>query len=286
MLSTEKYSEQINRIKIELNEADAVIIGAGSGLSASAGLTYSGDRFEKYFSDFIQKYHFHNMYSAGFYPYQTLEEYWAYWSRHIFYNRYAAAPGNAYADLFKLVRNMDYFVLTTNVDHQFQLAGFNEQRLFCTQGDYGLYQCSEPCHQRTYNNEQSVRCMVSKQKDMRIPSKLIPLCPICGKPMTINLRCDHTFVQDENWYAACAQYEAFIRSHKNLHILFLELGVGSNTPSIIKYPFWEMTAQNRHAVYASINMGEAVCPYALEKQSICINADIGTVLAAINKPVG
>lgn len=279
--STGNYSEQINRISTEIKEADAIIIGAGSGLSASAGLTYAGERFEQYFSDFIQKYHFHDMYTAGFYPYQTPEEYWAYWSRHIFYNRYHTPPGNAYLDLLKLIKNKDYFIITTNVDHQFQLAGFDKKRLFYTQGDYGLWQCSGPCHRQTYHNEHAVRRMVAEQKEMRIPSHLLPYCPVCQKPMAMNLRCDDTFVQDEGWYAARTRYEDFIRKHHGLHLLFLELGVGGNTPAIIKYPFWKMTAQNNHAVYTTVNLGEAICPPQLERQSIRLNADIGNALAAI-----
>ena len=279
--STGAYSEKINRIQSEIENADAIIIGAGSGLSASAGLTYSGERFQRHFADFIEKYHFQDMYSAGFYPYQTLEEYWAYWSRHIYYNRYVLAPGRAYADLLELVKDKDYFVITTNVDHQFQLAGFDKKRLFYTQGDYGLWQCSVPCHSKTYDNEQIVKRMVEQQRDMRVPSELIPRCPVCGKPMTMNLRCDNTFVQDEGWAVACQRYEDFIRRHKGLHLLFLELGVGGNTPVIIKYPFWKMTAQNKKAVYATINLGEAVCSPQIKSQSICVDADIGNTLKTL-----
>ena len=199
---TENCSRQIDRLKQVLRTADAVLIGAGAGLSASAGLTYSGERFERYFSDFHQRYGITDMYSGGFYPYDTLEEYWAWWSRHIFYNRYAEAPVPVYQVLLSLVKNKDYFVLTTNVDHQFQKAGFDKQRLFYTQGDYGLWQCSKACHNKTYDNEASVRRMVDQQQDMKIPSELIPRCPICGAPITMNLRCDDTFVQDEGWYAA------------------------------------------------------------------------------------
>lgn len=281
MTSTESYSEQINKIHLELEEADTIIIGAGSGLSASAGLTYSGERFERYFSDFIAKYHFKDMYSAGFYPYGSLEEYWAYWSRHIYYNRYQPAPGQTYAALLELVKDKDYFVITTNVDHQFQLGGFDKKRLFYTQGDYGLWQCSVPCHQKTYDNEQAVKRMVEQQRNMCVPDELIPYCPVCGKPMTMNLRCDNAFVQDEGWEEAYERYVDFVRRHKEAHILFLELGVGSNTPVIIKYPFWKMTAQNTKAVYATINKGEADCPPQIKKQSICIDADIGKALAAI-----
>lgn len=276
--STESYSEQIDRLKKEIQNADAIIIGAGAGMSTSAGFTYDGERFEKYFSDFHKKYGFSDMYSGGFYPYETLEEYWAWWSRHIYVNRYNVSVGEPYSTLLKIVQNKDYFVLTTNVDHQFQLAGFDKKRLFYTQGDYGLWQCSKACHDKTYDNEKTVRQMVVEQKDMKIPSDLIPKCPVCGAPMTMNLRCDNFFVQDKGWYAAAERYENFIRRHKGLDILFLELGVGSNTPVIIKYPFWQMTAKNPNATYACINYGEAIVPSEIAKQTICINKDISSVL--------
>ena len=276
--SIENYSGQIKKLKNEIETADAIVVGAGAGMSTSAGFTYDGERFERYFSDFHKKYGIRDIYSGGFYPYDTLEEYWAWWSRHIFVNRYDVGVGKPYADLLTLIKDKDYFVLTTNVDYQFQLAGFDKKRLFYTQGDYGLWQCSKPCHQKTYDNEKTVREMVARQKDMKIPPELIPKCSVCGAPMTMNLRSDMTFVQDDGWYAASNRYDDFIRRHQNLHILFLELGVGANTPVIIKYPFWQMTAQNPHAVYACINYGEAFCPQEIEKQSVCINRDISAVL--------
>lgn len=281
--STENYSEQIDKLKKEIEKADAIIIGAGAGMSTSAGFTYDGERFEKYFSDFHKKYGFSDMYSGGFYPYETLEEYWAWWSRHIYVNRYDVFVGEPYSTLLKIIQDKDYFVLTTNVDHQFQLAGFDKKRLFYTQGDYGLWQCSKACHNKTYDNEETVRKMVSQQKDMKIPTALIPKCPVCGAPMTMNLRCDDAFVQDAGWYKAAGHYEDFLRRHTGQHILFLEVGVGANTPVIIKYPFWKMTYQNPKAIYACINLGEAICPAAIKKQSICINADIADVLAALQE---
>ena len=276
--STKSYLEQIDKLKKEIENADAIVIGTGAGMSTAAGFSYSGDRFEKYFSDFHKKYGFSDMYSGGFYPYETLEVYWAWWSRHIWINRYAITVGKPYMDLLNIIKEKDYFVLTTNVDHQFQLAGFDKKRLFYTQGDYGLWQCSKACHNKTYDNKETVYNMVSEQKDMKIPTELIPKCPVCGAPMTMNLRCDNFFVQDKGWYAAAGRYEDFIRRHKNLHILFLELGVGANTPVIIKYPFWQMTAKNPNAIYACINYGEAVAPSEIAKQSICINKDISKVL--------
>lgn len=283
--STGNYSEQIEKLKQELETADAIVIGAGAGLSASAGLSYEGERFEKIFADFHKKYGIRDMYSGGFYPFDTLEEYWAWWSRQIMVNRYEAEVGKPYRELLELVKDKDYFILTTNVDHQFQRAGFDKKRLFYTQGDYGLWQCSKPCHQKTYDNEELVRQMVKQQKDMKIPSELIPKCPVCGAPMTMNLRCDMTFIQDEGWYAASGRYDDFIRRHQGTHILFLELGVGSNTPVIIKYPFWQMTAKNPKAVYACVNYGEAVCPKEIARQSICLDADIQQVIVDVSQKI-
>ena len=271
----------LDRIKRIMELADAILIGAGAGLSASAGFTYSGKRFEDNFPDFIEKYGFKDMYCAGFYPYKTLEEHWAYWSRYIFINRYQNAPKNVYRDLYNLVQDKDYFVLTTNVDHCFQKAGFDKHRLFYTQGDYGLWQCSKPCHDKTYDNETMIKRMVAEQENMRIPSELVPRCPICGAPMSMNLRADGTFVEDRGWHTAAERYQDFIRRHRGLKILYLELGVGSNTPGIIKYPFWQMTAENPKAVYVCVNYGEAVCPQEIEGQSICIDSDIGEVLSQL-----
>lgn len=258
------------------------MIGAGAGLSTSAGFMYSGERFDKIFSDFKSKYGFTDMYSGGFYPYSSLEEYWAYWSRYIMCNRYSDAPKSVYNDLFELIKDKDYFVITTNVDHCFQKAGFDKKRLFYTQGDYGLFQCSRPCHNKTYDNADMVKKMFAEQRNMKIPTRLIPTCPVCGNPMTMNLRCDDSFVQDEGWNEAAQRYYDFLHKYENRKILFLELGVGANTPMIIKYPFWQMTAQNLHAVYACINNGEAECPAELKKRSICINEDIGKVITQLD----
>ena len=279
--STAVSSNPIEQLWEALESAAAVIIGAGAGLSASAGMTYSGERFRQTFGDFQAKYGIRDMYSGGFYPFQSLEEYWAWWSRQILINRYEKAPKPVYDQLLELVQDKDYFVLTTNVDHQFQLAGFDKGRLFYTQGDYGLWQCSKPCHQETYDNEEAVRRMVAEQRDMKIPTELIPRCPRCGRPMTMNLRIDDTFVQDEGWYAAARRYEDFLRRHQGQRLLFLELGVGSNTPLIIKYSFWKMTMQNRKATYVCINQEEAYLPGAIQNRSICVRGDIGATLEQI-----
>ncbi len=277
MRSTEDYSDKIKRLKSALDEADAVIIGAGAGMSTSAGFTYSGERFDRYFSDFSEKYGFKDMYSGGFYPYPTPEEMWAYWSRYIYINRYMDAPKPVYEALLELVKDKDYFVITTNVDHCFQKAGFDKDRLFYTQGDYGLFQCSEPCQQVTYDNEEMIRGMYEQQSEMKIPSELIPKCPNCGKPLTMNLRSDDRFVEDEGWHKAAGRYDEFNKTHKG-KVLYLELGVGYNTPVIIKYPFWQKTFDNPKAIYACINFDEAVCPEQIEDKAILIEGDIGEVL--------
>jgi len=280
---TKSCSEQIERLKAALQDCDAVVIGAGAGLSTSAGFVYTVERFEKYFSDFAAKYGIQDMYSGGFYPFATPEEHWAYWSRYIWVNRYMDAPKPVYKDLLALVRDKDYFVITTNVDHCFQKAGFDKKRLFYTQGDYGLFQCSEPCCQETFDNEAVIREMMERQKDMKIPTELLPVCPHCGKPLTMNLRSDNKFAEDEGWHRAAERYENFLRTREGGRILFLELGVGYNTPVIIKYPFWQMTAKNPSATYACINQGQAMCPREIQQQAICIDADIGCILRGLSQ---
>lgn len=287
--------ENIERLKNEIDTADAIVIGAGAGLSTSAGFVYSGERFKKWFSDYAEKYSFRDMYSGGFYPYKTKEEFWAYWARYIYINRYLDAPKPVYDKLYTFVKSKDYFVITTNVDHCFQKTGFDKKRLFYTQGDYGLFQSVNPDIQNTYDNEEWVMKAMEaqgyvKNADgvfevsaggkplMTIPTELIPKCPDDGSAMTTNLRADESFVENEGWHRAAAAYSNFIRRHENLHVLYLELGVGGNTPVIIKYPFWQMTMANEKAVYACINYGEAFCPAEIEDRSICIDGDIREVL--------
>ena len=264
-----------------LQKAEAVLIGAGAGLSTSAGYRYDGPVFEQNFADFIARYHFTDMYTAGFFRFSSLEEHWAYWSRHIFLNRYCPIPKDTYAHLLKLVQGRDYFVLTTNVDHCFQRAGFAKDRLFYTQGDYGLWQCSVPCQNRTWDNETQVRAMLAEQQDRRIPSGRVPFCPVCGAPMTMNLRSDASFVEDEGWHAAQARYRDFVHRTAGKKVLLLELGVGGNTPGIIKYPFWQMACRNARSFLVCLNLHEAFCPPELKGRSLCLAADIDAVLCAL-----
>ena len=288
--------EQTDRLKKEIETADAILVGAGAGLSTSAGLTYSGERFERYFFDFAKQYQIKDIYSGGFYPFPDEETRWAWWARHIYYNRYIDAPKTVYPELLKLLDGKDYFVITTNVDHQFQRAGFDKKRLFYTQGDYGLFQVADGSVPETYGNEEwTMKAMEAqgfirdensvfqvpedKSIKMCIPTELIPKSPD-GKAVTMNLRSDDTFVEDAGWHKAAGAYSDFIRRHENLHVLYLELGVGSNTPMIVKYPFWQMTNANEKAVYACLNYGEAYCPKQIEKQAICLDGDI---LDTLNK---
>lgn len=288
----------IEKLREALDKSDAVIIGAGAGLSTSAGLTYTGERFYKYFQDFIDKYSFRDMYSGGFYPFETLEEHWAYWSRYIYINRYMNPPKPVYNKLFEIVKDKDYQIITTNVDHCFQKTGFDKCRLYYTQGDYGLFQYSEPCHDKTYDNKDVVVNMMLAQGfqidgdgmltipdgtelKMAVPTELICQCPICGKPMAINLRADDTFVQDDGWYKAAERYEDFLHGHQNLKVLFFELGIGMNTPGIVKFAFWKMIHEWKDATYGCINLNEAFAPDEIWKKSVCINDDIGSVLDEI-----
>lgn len=273
MKFTNGYSQSVAEAARLISSAERIIIGAGAGLSASAGLTYSGERFYKYFSDFAQKYGIRDMYSGGFYAFKTLNEYWAWWSRHIWYNRYDCPVGEVFGLLLNMVKDKQYFVITTNVDHLFQRAGFDKSRLFYTQGDYGLLQCSRPCRKLTYDNKEQIERMVREQRDMKVPDELIPRCPVCGRPMTVNLRADDTFVEDSGWYAAAQRYENFVRGCKGKNTVLLELGVGGNTPVIIKYPFWAMS-RDEGAAYICVNKGEAFAPDTIGDRSVCLDGDI------------
>ena len=287
--------EALQKLKNEIQTADAIVIGAGAGLSTSAGFIYTGERFEKWFPDFIRAYGIRDMYSGGFYPYPTKEIFWAYWARYIYINRYMDPPKPVYQDLLSLVKDKDYFVITTNVDHCFQKAGFDKKRLFYTQGDYGLFQSTDPANRVTFDNEAWVMQAMEAQGFIRntegffampasgriameIPTSLIPKHPDDGSDVTMNLRADDSFVEDEGWHRASAAYADFLRRREGQHVLFLEIGVGANTPVIIKYPFWQMTNDNKSAVYACLNYNEAVCPVQIKNRSIVIDGDSGVVI--------
>lgn len=271
-------SSSLGQLRRVIEDADAVVIGAGSGLSAAAGHLYAGERFTSNFPDFIERYGLKDMYSSGFYPFETLEEKWAYWSRHIALNRYGELLNDVYPNLLKLVEGKDYFVVTSNVDHLFQKAGFEKNRLYYMQGDYGLWQCSVPCQQVTFDNAETVKQMVAQQVNCRIPSELVPYCPNCGAPMTMNLRIDNTFVQDAGWFAAEKRYKHFLAAHSSGRVVYLELGVGGMTPGIIKYPFWQQVYRNELATYACLNLGEAVAPKEIASRSILVDGDIAQTL--------
>lgn len=292
--------EQIERLKKALDTADGIVIGAGAGLSASAGFTYSGKRFEKYFFDFAKRFGIRDMYSGGFYPFPDEETRWAWWARHIYYNRYIDAPKPVYQKLLELVKEKDYFVITTNVDHMFQKAGFDKKRLFYTQGDYGLFQSVNPHIRETIDNEAWVMKAMEAQgfvKDeagvfqvpenrklsMEIPRELVPRCEIDGSDVVMNLRADDNFLEDRFWSVASGLYGKFLHAHENQHVLYFELGVGDNTPVIVKYPFWQMTWENENALYACLNYGAAFCPGEIAQRSVCINGDIGEVLKELMK---
>lgn len=273
----------IQKLKEEIENSEYILIGAGAGLSTSAGFLYDGKRFEDNFKDYIKKYGFTDMYSAGFYNFPTLEEYWAYFSLYVYINRYDIEENETYLNLYNIVRNKNYFVITTNVDGRFADSKFDKDKIFAVQGDFSLFQCSKPCRQETFYNEKYIREMIKYKKEMKIPTELIPKCPYCGRNMSMNLRADSTFVQDKNWDKQKSKYENFLKNSDNSKILFLELGVGFNTPSIIKYNFWRMTLNNKKSIYASINLGECYSASDIEERSICIDADISEVLKKLIK---
>ena len=273
----------IQKLKEEIENSEYILIGAGAGLSTSAGFLYDGKRFEDNFKDYIKKYGFTDMYSAGFYNFPTLEEYWAYFSLYVYINRYDIEENETYLNLYNIVKNKNYFVITTNVDGRFADSKFDKDKIFAVQGDFSLFQCSKPCRQETFYNEKYIREMIKYKKEMKIPTELIPKCPYCGRNMSMNLRVDSTFVQDKNWDKQKSKYENFLKNSNNSKILFLELGVGFNTPSIIKYNFWRMTLNNKKSVYASINLGECYSASDIEERSICIDADISEVLKKLIK---
>lgn len=273
-------SARVDRLAALLDEADAVVVGAGAGLSIADGDAHAGPVFAERFADFIARYGFTDAYTAGFHPFASPEEKWAYWSRHISLLRYETGPGAVYADLLALLSGRDFFVLTTNVDHRFQRAGLPKDRLFYTQGDYGLFQCSTPCHDATYDNAGAVAAMVREQRDMRVPAGLVPRCPRCGEPMSTNLRADATFVQDAGWHAAAGRYVRWLRAHEDGRVLHLELGVGMNTPGIIKYPFWQRVHANPRATYAAISL-DPVAPREIADRCVLIDSDLAPVLARL-----
>lgn len=275
------YSEEIETAKLLLSQADAVLIGAGAGLSAAAGNTYDGARFEKYFDEYIERYHFTDMYTAGFYPFATPEEKWGYWSRHIFVNRYAERDNGLHDTLLTLVKDKPYFVLTTNVDALFLRNGFDADRVFMVQGDYGKWQCAEPCHGALYDNEAQVRAMVAQQKSCRISTELVPKCPVCGGPMDNNLRADDRFVEDAHWHESNARYTAFLREYKDARLVLLELGVGFNTPGIIRFPFEQYANALPGATLIRINREICASYYVQETRALSIQTDIREALENI-----
>lgn len=268
------YEEQIKLASTYIKNADYILIGAGAGLSSAAGLTYSGKRFEENFKEFIDKYGMTDMYSAGFYPFPSEEARWGYWSKHSYINRIEPEGLPLYRQLLKIIESKDYFVLTTNVDYQFQKSGFDESRIFAIQGDYGLIQCMHGCHNKTYDAIEMFNQMNQAVKDCLVPSYMVPKCPVCGGPMTMNLRCDQYFVEDEKWNIAADYFDKFLKTIKNKKIVLLELGVGFNTPAIIRFPFEKMMRENNNATLVRLNLDEAIVPKNFGKRAVGINEDL------------
>lgn len=264
----------LQKLAQELNKADAVLVGAGTGLSEAAGFTRTAPYFTRHFSDFIDKYGFEDLCTAARFNYPSQEEKWAFWSRAIYLYRYSPAPRPVYNTLFEIIKDKDYFVITTTADHMFQKSGFDSDRLFYTYGDYGTWQCSQPCNDATYDNEDAVRKMMEAQRDMKVPRSLIPICPACGRKMKVNLLTDDSFVENDGWYRAEERYEHYVRSHKSGRIVFLDIGTTASTPIIIKCPFTQMTYENPLATYATI--ADCALPEAeeIKDRALYVNNDI------------
>ena len=278
------YEDQIDRAAKNIRNTDCVIIGAGAGASTAAGIQYGGKRFTDNFAEFIKKYgeyYMTDMYAAGFYPYPSEEAKWGYWSKHALMNRFDPPALPLYTELYDIVKNKEYFVLTTNVDHQFYKAGFDEKRIFATQGDYGKIQCQKACHPKTYDAKDLFRKMDKARRDCLIPSELVPKCPVCGGNMAMNLRCDNYFVEDEAWHEAADRYAGFLEQHKDKKVVLLELGVGFNTPIIIRFPFEKMVRENSSYSLIRMNMDEAVVPESFGKRAIGIGGDMAKAITDI-----
>lgn len=281
-----KISEKIERAKNWIKNADAILIGAGAGLSTSAGLEYAGKRFENNFKDFIQKYHFTDMYTAGFYDFHTEEEKWAFWAKHMYVNDIGIGATKLYKDVLELMKNKKYFVITTNVDDQFYKAGVDKAKVFATQGSYRYIQCKEACHNQLYDATELVKEMVEKTKDCKIPIELVPVCPVCpvcGEKMDVHVRVDANFVQDDDWYKQDEKYGEFLDNTKDKNVVLLELGVGFNTPGIIRIPFEQMTYQNANWKLIRINKNESSTFLDINDKSILIQGDIKEIVDLLLK---
>lgn len=273
----EEYNSRILKAKQIIKNANYILIGAGAGLSTAAGLEYSGKNFEKNYKEFIKKYNFEDLYSATFYPFKTEEEKWAFWAKLIELNRFNK-PLKLYKELLNLVKNKQYFILTTNVDTQFEIAGFEKNKIFATQGDYSLLQCKYGCHNKLYNNKEMVQKWLEFTKDCKIPKALVPKCPVCGKNMEMNLRKDNNFVQDENWYKQSKEYKNFLDITKNKNIVLLEIGVGFNTPGIIRFPFEQMVYNNKNATLIRINKDSPLSILEIKNKMISFDENTNQVI--------
>ncbi len=241
-------------------------------------------RFRANFSEFIGKYggqYMTDMYTAGFYPFPSEEAKWGYWSKASLLNRFDLPALPLYRKLFNLVKDKEYFVLTTNVDAQFYKAGFDQMKIFATQGDYGKIQCRRACHQKVYDAEELFRKMGETRYDCLIPTDLVPKCHVCGGKMEMNLRCDDFFVEDEAWHEAANRYVDFLKEVKEKNVVLLELGVGFNTPTIIRFPFEKMVRENASYSLIRLNMDEAVVPESFEKRAVGIGGDMAKAITDI-----
>lgn len=293
MQQENKYWQTLNEVSslsqaellIELvDEAEAIVIGIGAGMSAAAGFTYVGKRFTDAFPDFISKYRFFDMLQASLFEYEDLQEYWAFQSRFSLLNFFDQPVGQAYLNLRKIIKGKNYHIITTNADNAFYAAEYDMDKVFRIQGEYGLWQCVNHCHQQTYQNEALIREMVEKQSHMKVPKELVPYCPKCGAPLEVNKRTiEKGMVEDSHFHEQKHRYEQFINDNNGKKVLYLEIGVGHTTPQLIKQPFQQMTEDNEQALFVTMNQKDYFIPRNIRSRTIRLDKDIAEILHAGSK---
>ena len=225
----------------------------------------------------LQKYGFTDLYSSSFYDFETEEEKWAYFAKHIYFACTGMEGTKLYKNIYEAIKDKEYFVITTNVDDQFYKSGFDKNKIFRVQGSYRYIQCSKACHDKLYDDTEMVKDMIkATDKELKIPSSLVPICPVCFEYMEPNLRKDEYFVEDENWHKQSMAYRDFLERNKDKKLLLLEFGVGFNTPGIIRYPFEKLTKVHEKWKLVRFNK-ELKCFADLKDRFVGITQDLNSI---------
>ena len=282
MTFTNSLSERIAHVGRLIADADYILIGAGAGLSAAAGLDYAGKEFEREFQPWIDRYGIIDLYSSSFYPFKTEEERWAYWAKHIWFSRFRTGGTELYHNILQLIKGKEYFVITTNVDAQFEKTEFAKEKIFATQGDYAYLQVRSGSTKTLVYNESWVKQALAATIDCKVPTELIPHHPLTGELMSPNLRCDDTFVEDERWHRQKEAYHEFVGKAWGHKLLLLEFGVGFNTPSIIRFPFEQMAASNSNVSLVRFNRDHPQLMQENVFNFTCFTEELGVVVKRLS----